>query len=193
MDAEAIAERLISTSQDEGSCRTWGLTPSEKGYGKITINGEFWYAHRLSYTIFKGPIPDGLQIDHLCRNPLCIKPAHLEAVTPKENTRRGFSPTVVIARRGTCDEGHPLTRNTQGQCCKICQSRWHRRKYEDLVGQQKGHVPFTQDPLATHCHRRGHPLEGDNKVILPSGRWRCMICFEDLRKYRESRKARSLP
>lgn len=70
-------------------CWIWQLKKSPAtGYGTFRINGRDLLAHRWSYEQHRGPIPDGLQIDHLCRVRECINPDHLEPVTPKENTRR---------------------------------------------------------------------------------------------------------
>jgi hypothetical protein len=67
----------------------------------------------VSYETFVGPIPDGLTIDHLCCNPPCINPEHLEVVTMRENLRRGRSPVGVNARRTHCLHGHAFDeRNT---------------------------------------------------------------------------------
>lgn len=65
-------------------------------------------AHRVAYEMFVGPIPQGLQIDHLCRTTLCVNPAHLEPVTYEENQRRGNSPMAQQARQTHCKRGHPL-------------------------------------------------------------------------------------
>lgn len=65
-------------------------------------------AHRVSYELYIGAIPDGLVIDHLCRNHGCVNPAHLEAVTRRENTRRGNHPTAVLVREGVCSRGHAM-------------------------------------------------------------------------------------
>lgn len=59
------------------------------GYGQIQINGRDTLAHRTAYEYFKGPIPEGLELDHLCRTKACVNPDHLEPVTRSENVRRG--------------------------------------------------------------------------------------------------------
>lgn len=67
-----------------GGCWEWQKKIDRYGYGVRHSQG----AHRWYYTKYKGEIPDGLQIDHLCNNPRCVNPEHLEAVTAKENMRR---------------------------------------------------------------------------------------------------------
>lgn len=69
-------------------CWLWLGSRTEKGYGRIRFRGEWWSAHRLSYEQHVGPIPEGMQLDHLCEHPRCINPAHLEPVTGLENMRR---------------------------------------------------------------------------------------------------------
>jgi hypothetical protein len=63
-------------------------TTSKTGYTAFWLWGTRWSGHRASYTLLVGPIPDGLEIDHLCRVRSCVNPAHLEPVTPDENQRR---------------------------------------------------------------------------------------------------------
>lgn len=91
--APPVAERLalyIERDQETG-CWNWTRTIGSNGYGQIGVGGaRKKYAHVASYEELVGPIPDGLQLDHLCRNRRCINPAHLEPVTPRENTRRGL-------------------------------------------------------------------------------------------------------
>lgn len=86
----ALQKRLVSRMvPDQHGCWLWQGRPSlSGGYGRVRIAGVLYYAHRVAYEAFIGPIPDGLTIDHLCRVTLCINPAHLEPVTFSENTRR---------------------------------------------------------------------------------------------------------
>lgn len=94
-------------------------------------------AHRFAYELHKGPIPKGLEIDHLCRNTLCVNPNHLEAVTHRENVRRGTSPTARNAMKSECKRGHPLDeKNTYldgtGRKCKKC-LQLRRKRVRDQV------------------------------------------------------------
>lgn len=86
-------QRIVSRVDidPETGCWVHRLTGDRQGYGRITYRGQAWKVHRLAYTAFVGPIPDGLVIDHLCRNTRCANPAHLEPVTNAENVRRGFA------------------------------------------------------------------------------------------------------
>lgn len=73
---------------DAGPCWLWGGTRDKWGYGKITIRQVKQSVHRVVYRELVGPIPDGLTLDHLCRNPPCCNPDHMEPVTNAENVRR---------------------------------------------------------------------------------------------------------
>lgn len=95
------------------------------GYGLSSINGSPVLVHRMFYEHFVGPIPTGLQIDHLCRNRKCCNPAHLEPVTIQENARRGRD------SRTHCKNGHELSgsnlawrkyKNGQRRSCRKCAS-----------------------------------------------------------------------
>lgn len=71
-----------------GECWLWTGSTNGRGYGHVRVNMCLTYAHRLSYEMSVGPIPEGLQIDHLCGNTLCVNPEHLEVVTAVENQLR---------------------------------------------------------------------------------------------------------
>ena len=115
------------TKLESNGCWLWTGATIPKGYGSFTIRRKRVYAHRFAYETFVGPILDGMVIDHLCRNPSCVNPAHLEAVTNSENLLRGVGPTVSRARhaaRTHCKRGHPFSLSKQhrsdGRRCRIC-------------------------------------------------------------------------
>jgi hypothetical protein len=81
------AERMWPRVDKTDSCWNWTGAVSTAGYGQIRF-GKVLYTHRVSYEALVGPIPDGLELDHLCRNRRCCNPDHLEAVEPAENQRR---------------------------------------------------------------------------------------------------------
>lgn len=91
-----ITERIDA----RGVCWEWTGARSRNGYGNVKIKGRNQVAHRAVWELLVGPIPAGLQLDHLCRNKGCVMPDHLEPVTPKENTRRGrLSAAVAQSNR----------------------------------------------------------------------------------------------
>jgi hypothetical protein len=93
-----------------GRCWIWTGTADTHGYGRIGLGPMVFgmYAtHRLSYLLQHGMIPAGLDIDHLCRVPLCCNPHHLEAVSRRINLLRGEGPTAIHARVTECPQGHP--------------------------------------------------------------------------------------
>lgn len=85
------------------SCRTSG---GRSLYGQFYFRGGVWKAHRVSWTLLKGEIPPGLQIDHLCRNTICVNPDHPEPVTPQVNCLRSNSVAAKHALKTHCPQGH---------------------------------------------------------------------------------------
>jgi hypothetical protein len=80
----------------ETPCWTWLLRKSKHGYGNVRVKGKDLLAHRWYYEQARGPIPEGLQLDHLCQNRDCVNPDHMEPVTPLENTRRSRSSKLTL-------------------------------------------------------------------------------------------------
>lgn len=125
------ADRLMEkVAKSDSGCWifTGYVTPS--GYGQFWFEGRRnEFAHRAAYTLFVGPIPEGLQLDHLCRNRACCNPDHLEPVTCRENLLRGEGVTAKAARVSTCPKGHPysggnlyLRPDGKGRGCRECRS-----------------------------------------------------------------------
>lgn len=112
-------------------CWEWQATKTRGGYGQFNLSSKRFQAHRFSYELLIGPIPDGLTIDHLCRNPACVNPAHLEPVTLAENERR------AAGLKTHCPHGHLYdlsnTYHTRygTRACKECHRRacreWWRK------------------------------------------------------------------
>jgi hypothetical protein len=105
-----IAEKLLvySIADPLTDCRVWQKSHSH-GYGDICLpnsGGRRAKAHRVAYELTKGPIPTGFEIDHLCRNTLCVNPDHLEAVTPRVNLMRSTAPASLNAKKTHCVHGH---------------------------------------------------------------------------------------
>ena len=93
----------------EDGCWTWTGTVSGGGYGRFVRSGRARAVHREFYELLVGPIPEGLVIDHLCRNRLCQNPEHLEPVTNVENIMRGEGACARNARKTHCPQGHELS------------------------------------------------------------------------------------
>lgn len=83
---------IMTVRPDLGPCWIWMGKPSTFGYGRMGGHqGDAVAVHRVSYEVFVGPIPEGYEVDHLCRNKMCCNPDHLEAVTKAENNRRALA------------------------------------------------------------------------------------------------------
>lgn len=116
-----------------GECWMWTAYIGGDGYGQFGLNGKVERAHRVAYEMGIGPIPQGMQIDHLCRVRACVNPNHLEPVTQRENILRGESPSAKCARVMRCPQGHQYSdtntaRYSDRRYCKEC-IRIHREDY----------------------------------------------------------------
>lgn len=138
---DALPKRLqIRTMVDAVTgCWIWTGKATAKGYGMVKRerSRQHVMVYRLSYELLVGPISDGLVIDHLCRNPRCLNPTHLEPVTQAENLRRGTNQTNDQRVRTHCPLGHPLAgdnlylqvRNgSTHRSCVTCRRDYDRRR-----------------------------------------------------------------
>lgn len=167
------------------SCWVWEGAIDGCGYGVYNHKK----AHRLVYELYRGPIPKGLHIDHLCRNRPCVRPDHLDAVPNKVNVLRGIGTGAKFARRTHCNKGHEFTKeNTQirsdgGRRCVICKkendrardnrpdgiTRWNRMTHDQKKRAQKTHQKW-MDNRTPEQHR----------IMLDK-----MITYKSIRKHKK--------
>lgn len=116
----------------ENGCWEWVGNVNGSGYGRVRgLGGRSVMAHRLVYEQAVGVIPEGLTLDHLCRNRKCVRPDHLEPVDIKTNILRGFGPPALNARKTHCEKGHPLIPTNRERRCRRCtQEKQNRRRAE---------------------------------------------------------------
>jgi hypothetical protein len=126
----------VEPMMDDRGCWEWRGALQPNGYGTFGVSPtKNVRAHRASFEIAKGPIPPGLEIDHLCRNRSCCNPAHLEAVTHQENKRRESA--SYRARVTVCRGGHSFTdpanagiNNRGKRYCRACDRAAYHRNQE---------------------------------------------------------------
>jgi hypothetical protein len=129
-------ERLMEKVRRlDNGCWEWTNYLESNGYARLWVDRRNVGAHRFSYEYHVGPIPEGLQIDHLCHYPPCVNPEHLEPVTAAENARRRRPWVPYQSFKTHCPEGHPYDdENTYtgsgGRACLICKRASARKYYE---------------------------------------------------------------
>ncbi|WP_096302916.1 HNH endonuclease signature motif containing protein [Jatrophihabitans sp. GAS493] len=146
------AERFfafVEKGSTDGDCWEWRGYRQPLGYGRFRVEGRKTLAHRYAYELLVGPIPDGLSLDHLCRNPPCVNPAHLEPVTHRENVLRGEGPAAHHATKTHCPSGHAYSSentvvdNRNRRVCRTCKTncqRTRRARRKQLQSAKDGGV-----------------------------------------------------
>lgn len=195
---EKLKSRCVVT---ESGCWEYSGFRGDGNYGQMYCRGKQWRVHRLSFTLFKGPIPEGMDVCHSCDNPPCFNPDHLWPGDPKANGKDCVQKGRHHKVRNThCPRGHsfaefgrPHYSNPNWRSCTACERGRMRVAQgwpEDLAyslpvvphGERPVNINRRQPPMMlprrrTHC-KRGHELTPDNCYPKPGGGRQCRICHE---------------
>lgn len=191
-----LSERLMAkVIKDASGCWQYTGKPNPvNGYCTIGDQSRQRPAHRVAYEIFVGPIPEGMEIDHLCHtmdqacpggiecpHRRCVNPAHLEPVTRTENNRRSLSPSAVNQRKTHCAKGHEFSvENTIAKtiqtpsgpnprrACRECELGWRAKRPPRRKGGPRPEFvgPVAPEELKTHC-KNGHEFTPENTAVKP--------------------------
>ena len=137
----------------ETPCELWTGCLDDKGYGRQNRKGQSRRVHRARFEARFGPIPAGMEPDHLCRNRACMNTAHLELVSHRVNVLRGEAPSSHAARRTECDRGHSFDEGTTheradhwGRRCRRCdreRKRAERAQHRATLPPTVGDAPVS--------------------------------------------------
>ena len=156
----------------ESGCWLWMATKDRHGYGWFYFDKKMIRAYRAAWMMFRGPIPDGLEIDHLCRVPSCVNPDHLEPVTHRENMLRGDTFGARHLTKTHCPHGHPydeqntFRRKDQPwrRICRICmrdsQNRNRAKRREQLRAYHRAYYAAHRETITARQRDLYHAKKG---------------------------------
>ena len=152
----------MSKVRKSDGCWLWAGGRTEAGYGRFSVGGASRSAHRMVYQVLRGPVDPSLDLDHLCRNPRCVNPEHLEPVTHRENLLRGDTVSGRQAAKDTCSQGHPFSpENTHirpggGRRCRACDNERGKRRWAVAAAEGRtkdGKILPIRQPLVVVAER----------------------------------------
>lgn len=173
-----LIEIFIEENTDPDKCWEWKGFNAKRGYPTVGMGRHKHISlHRYMYQRFIGEIPEGLVIDHLCRNHSCGNPNHLEVVTPKENNMRGVSFASYNAKKTHCNFGHPFSGEnlfvtpTGRRRCKSCaykvsQNAWEKEKEKGRLAREEEVIKIREDFEKEIIQRSLERLRGEAEKML---------------------------
>lgn len=157
----SLEARFWAKVHKTDGCWLWQAYVKSNGYGALGRGRRgkgMALAHRMAWELTNGPIPEGMTIDHLCKNRRCVNPAHLEVVSRGENTLRSSGPSAVNATKTHCIRGHSLegariTAEGFRDCreCNKLEQRERRRKSAADEGRAINR-PNSEKTVCKHGH-----------------------------------------
>lgn len=172
----------VDRATSPAGCWLWTGSKDTGGYGRARWPRRAVMAHRIAYELTRGRIPDGLQIDHLCRNRACVNPSHLEPVSARENTLRGLGPAALNARKVVCKRGHSLegARLYRGsRYCRECTKAWARERDARERAARAAAGTYRAGPAVKTACVNGHAFTSSNTYLTPDGRRMCRECSRE--------------
>lgn len=155
-ERKKLLDRIRSNLIDSNGCLVWkDKKLIKKGYAHVYASGYNWLLHRLHYLLLNGEIPDGYEIDHICKNRACANPSHLEAVPQLINWKRSDAPSVRYSKATHCKRGHEfnsentyvkhhLDTNKVTRECLVCKKgnlkRWHENRARKMANEYQDEI-----------------------------------------------------
>ncbi len=174
---EDIKKRLFkhSTPEPNTGCHIWFGACYINGYGTIGVSKKVLSAHRVSYFVYKGDIPEDFVVDHLCNNKFCINPDHLEAKTQHKNILRSNAISVQNASKTHCNNGHEFTKdntriNKQGSrdcitCLNERKKKYYQKHLSDILEKKAEYYKKNRAAIRKYQTDRNRVLRGGNDMV----------------------------